>query len=176
MAFRWRFQIGRHRRSPWSDLDNPRNDQLINVAEQFTVTSRTATYILLEGAGTPVVETRSLTVIGSGTLCTPLGGTNQVVIGSDGAGGAYFFFLKADIPSVLLETVDQTLNTTLTLDSIGQDFAPNMQISFPRGTMWEAPRSARDRRHPAGRSGSHICSSAPSSRVPNSSKARLAWS
>lgn len=128
------------------DLTNSDSDEVLNVGETFTVTSTTTNYTLGR-PGTPVTEQHDLTVIGSGTFGTLLGGTHNVIVATDAEGQAFLTFPDGDMPSGLIGNLDQTLLTTLVLDDVGYDLQAGAPLCFARGTLLDTPQGPRAIEH-----------------------------
>lgn len=125
-------------RSSITRPDDPGTD--LNVGEVFTL-SRVPKTGALGPRGTP--ETLEVTMQGSGTFTSALGGTQRIILGQTAAGNTIVIFPDSDAPDSLLGAVGNVLANTVFAQPVGWSFETNDPLCFTRGTMLATPQGLR---------------------------------
>jgi hypothetical protein len=113
----------------------------LNVGETFTLTRTPKLDVFGNPRGTP--QTLELTMQGSGTFSSLLGGTHDIIVARTADGNSVIIFPDSDAPGGLLGTVGNILASTISAAPVGWDFSVNAPLCFTRGTMLETPEGSR---------------------------------
>lgn len=109
---------------------DPNGDLKINLGETFQLQEH-PNHV---SAGDPP----ELTLVGSGTYSSLLGGTQNVIIGEDSEGNQYVVFPEGNAPGIL-----SIVASTLRIYRRGYDIITNEMVCFTTGTMIETDQGER---------------------------------